>query len=92
MGTVKHFFSIRGKLKVETTKPGFDILQSCSGQASHRVKDMEFEGVIDAWASGCGLKITHAQQVVLCIFTIAVFGNEAPAFPYFFLYTSLLIN
>ena len=60
-----------------------DILQSCSGNASHWVKDVEFESVIAVWASVFALKITIAQLVVLCIYaTTAVFGNEWPAFTY----------
>ena len=45
---------------VETTKPGLDILQSCSFLASHWVKDVEFESVIAVWASVFALKVTYA--------------------------------
>ena len=48
---------------VKATKPGLDILQSCSDLASHWVEDIEFESLIDVWASVFTLKITHAQLV-----------------------------
>ena len=68
---------------VKATKPGLDVLQSCSSHSSHRVKDVEFESVIVVWASVLALKITRAQLVVLCFYVTAVFGNEGPAFNYF---------
>ena len=49
---------------VKATKPGLDILQSCSGHASRWVTDVEFESVIAVWASVFAAKITHAQIVV----------------------------
>ena len=65
---------------VKATKPGLEILQLCSGHASHWVKDVEFESVIAIWASFFSLKITHAQLVVECIYATAVFGYTGPAF------------
>ena len=49
---------------VKATKPGLDVLQLCSGHASHWVEDVEFESMTDVWASVFALKITHAQIVV----------------------------
>ena len=49
---------------VKATKLGLDILQSCSGHASHWVKDVEFESLIAVWTSVFALKFTHAQLVV----------------------------
>ena len=48
---------------IMATIPEIDILQSCSGHASHWVKDIEFESVIAVWASVFALKITHTQLV-----------------------------
>jgi len=49
---------------VQATKPGLVILQSCSVNASHWVKGIEFESVLAVWASVVTFKITHAQLVV----------------------------
>ena len=67
---------------VRATKPGLDILQSCSGYASHRAKNIKFVSVIAAWASVFALKSTHAQLLVLGIYATAVFGNVRPTFTY----------
>ena len=64
-----------GQMNGQATKRGLDILQSCSGNASHWVKDVEFESVITVWASVFALKITHAQLEVQSICATAVFGN-----------------
>jgi len=63
---------------VTATKPGLDILQSCSAPASHWVKYIEFESVIAVWASVYALKTTHAQLVAQCIYATAVFVNKGP--------------
>ena len=49
---------------VKATKPGLDILQSCSDLASIWFKDIEFENGIAVWASVLVLEITHVQLVV----------------------------
>ena len=53
---------------VKATKPILDILQSCSGHASHWVNDVEFESVVAVWALVFALKITDNQLVVYCIY------------------------
>ena len=49
---------------IRATKPGLDIIQSCSVLASHWVKDAEFESEIAVWASVLALKNTHTQLVL----------------------------
>ena len=49
---------------VQATKPGLDILQSCSDLDSQWEKDIAFESVIAVRASVFALKTTHAQLVV----------------------------
>ena len=61
---------------VKATKPGLDILQSCSVITSHWIMDVEFERVIAVWASVFAHKTTHAQLVVSCINAIFVFDNN----------------
>ena len=61
---------------VKTTKPGLDVLQSCTDLASHGVKDIKLESLITVGASVFALKITSAQLVVLSIFATAVFSHE----------------
>ena len=68
---------------VKATKPGLDILQSCSVLASHWVKNVELESVIFVWASVFAPKFTHAKLDELCSNATAVFCNEVPIF-YFF--------
>ena len=66
----------------KVTKPGIDILQSCSVLTFHWVRDVEFKCVIAVWASVFALKSTHGQALVSCINAIAVFGNQGPAFTF----------
>ena len=55
------------------------MLQSCSGHASHWVRDVKFESMIAVWVSVFLLKIADAQLVVARIYATAFFGNEGPA-------------
>ena len=50
---------------VKANKPVLDILQSCSGHASHWLKDAEFESVIAVWASVFALKTRVTPDVRL---------------------------
>ena len=65
---------------VKTIKPGLDILQSCTDLASHGVKDIKLENLINVGASVFTLKITSAQLVVLYIFATTVFSHEGHIF------------
>ena len=64
------------------TKHRLDILQSCSVLASQLVRDIKLERVTAVWAQAFGLKITHAQPVVKCIYVISVFRYEGPRFTF----------
>ena len=64
MVTVKISCNQCGKLMVKATAPGLDILQSCSGYASHLVEDIELESLIAVKASIFALKITNADLLV----------------------------
>ena len=80
---IQEYANIRDWVTEQATKPGLDVLQSCSVLASNWVKDVEFDIVIAVWASVFALNVTHAQLVVSFINATAVFGNEGPAFIFF---------
>ena len=61
---------------VKATKPGLDIIQSCSNLATHWVKDIKYESVIAVWASVFALKFSHAQVVVQCIYATLPAASE----------------
>ena len=48
----------------KASKPGLDVLQLCSGNASLWVKDIEYENGIAVWASVFALEIIQAHLVV----------------------------